>query len=79
MRPLAESTGAAPITFSAANALLVLGLLRGNADGWTSTTILSLLIGAAVLSMIFIAIELRVDSRCSRWACSATPRSPVRR
>jgi EmrB/QacA subfamily drug resistance transporter len=49
------------ITFSAANALLVLGLLRGNALGWTSTTILSLLIGALVLSMIFIAIELRVE------------------
>ena len=49
------------VTFSAANAMLVLGLLRGNADGWTSATILGLLIGALVLAVIFIAIELRVD------------------
>ncbi len=48
------------VTFSAANALLVLGLLRGNDDGWTSGTILALLGGAVVLSAVFIAIELRV-------------------
>ena len=48
------------VTFSAANAALVLGLLRGNADGWTSAVILGLLIAAVVLSLLFIAIELRV-------------------
>ena len=49
------------VTFSAANALLVLGLLRGNDDGWTSTKILALLIASVVLFAMFIAIELRVD------------------
>ncbi|HEY2536259.1 MAG TPA: MFS transporter [Solirubrobacteraceae bacterium] len=48
------------VTFSAANGLLVLGLLRGNALGWTSSTILALLIGAIVLFVVFVAIELRV-------------------
>ncbi len=48
------------VTFSAANAMLVLGLLRGNDDGWTSATILALLGGALLLSAVFIAIELRV-------------------
>jgi EmrB/QacA subfamily drug resistance transporter len=48
------------VTFSAANALLVLGLLRGNADGWTSATILGLLTAAVVLFVVFVAIELRV-------------------
>ncbi len=48
------------VTFSAANALLVLGLLRGNDDGWTSTKILALLIAAVVLFVAFVIIELRV-------------------
>ena len=49
------------VTFCAANALLVLGLLRGNADGWGSTKILALLIGAVILFVAFVAIELRVS------------------
>jgi EmrB/QacA subfamily drug resistance transporter len=49
------------VTFSAANALLVLGLLRGNDDGWTSATILGLLIAAVLLFAAFVAIELRVS------------------
>jgi EmrB/QacA subfamily drug resistance transporter len=48
------------VTFSVANALLVLALLRGNDDGWTSGVILALLAGAIVLFAAFIAIELRV-------------------
>jgi EmrB/QacA subfamily drug resistance transporter len=48
------------VTFSAANAALVLGLLRGNDEGWTSGAILGLLFAAIVLSAAFIAIELRV-------------------
>jgi EmrB/QacA subfamily drug resistance transporter len=48
------------VTFSAANGLLVLGLLRGNDLGWTSPTILGLLTGAIVLFVAFVAIELRV-------------------
>jgi EmrB/QacA subfamily drug resistance transporter len=48
------------VTFSAANALLVLGLLRGNDDGWTSGAILTMLAAAIVLFVVFVAIELRV-------------------
>src|SRR3954467_5219217 len=48
------------ITLSAALFLLVLGLLRGNEDGWTSPQILAELIGAAVLLVAFVAIQRRV-------------------
>src|SRR4051812_15398359 len=41
--------------------LLVLGLLRGNADGWSSPTILAFLGAAAVLLSAFVWIESRVD------------------
>ena len=47
-------------TFSAALFLLVLALVRGNDEGWGSTLILSLLGGAAVLLVAFLAIEQRV-------------------
>jgi EmrB/QacA subfamily drug resistance transporter len=47
------------VTFSAANALLVLALLRGNDDGWTSGAILALIATAIVLFGAFVAIELR--------------------
>src|SRR3954462_13044391 len=47
-------------TLSAALFLLVLGLLRGNEDGWTSTPILAELIGAGVLLVAFVAIQRRV-------------------
>src|SRR6266480_4405780 len=40
--------------------LLVLGLLRGNEDGWTSTPIVAELAGAAVLLAGFVWIERRV-------------------
>ncbi|HEY2631800.1 MAG TPA: MFS transporter [Solirubrobacteraceae bacterium] len=49
------------VTFSAANAALVLALLRGNDDGWTSAPILALIAAAVLLSVAFVAIELRVD------------------
>jgi EmrB/QacA subfamily drug resistance transporter len=48
------------ITLSAALFLLVLGLLRGNEDGWSSTIILAELIGAGVLLVAFFAIQRRV-------------------
>jgi EmrB/QacA subfamily drug resistance transporter len=48
------------VTFSSALFLLVLGLLRGNEEGWGSTMIVSLLAGAGVLLALFIAIEMRV-------------------
>jgi EmrB/QacA subfamily drug resistance transporter len=46
-------------TFSAALLLLVLALVRGNDEGWGSTTIVSLLAGAAVLLLAFVAVERR--------------------
>ncbi len=48
------------VTFSAALFLLVLALLRGNAEGWGSTLIVSLFAGSAVLLAAFLAIERRV-------------------
>jgi EmrB/QacA subfamily drug resistance transporter len=47
-------------TFSSALFLLVLGLLRGNEEGWGSPLIVSLLAGAAALLALFIVIETRV-------------------
>src|SRR4051812_47610445 len=47
-------------TFSAALFLLVLGLLRGNDEGWGSTLIVSLFVASAVLLAAFVAIERRV-------------------
>jgi len=47
------------LTFSVSLFLLVLGLVRGNYDGWGSTKILGLLIGSAVLMAGFIVAEWR--------------------
>ena len=47
-------------SFSGSLFLLVLALLRGNDEGWTSVAILSLFSGAAVLLAAFVAIEGRV-------------------
>jgi EmrB/QacA subfamily drug resistance transporter len=47
-------------TFSGALFLLVLALVRGNAEGWGSRLIVSLLTGSTVLLVAFIAIERRV-------------------
>jgi EmrB/QacA subfamily drug resistance transporter len=48
------------VTFSSALVLLVLGLLRGNDEGWGSTLIVSLLAGSGALMALFLAIEARV-------------------
>ena len=48
------------VTFSSALFLLVLGLLRGNDDGWGSTTIVSMFAGSAVMLGAFAAVERRV-------------------
>lgn len=48
------------VTFSTALLLLVLGLVRGNDEGWGSTLIVSLFAVAAVLMATFVAIESRV-------------------
>ena len=47
-------------TFSAALFLLVLGLLRGNEEGWGSTMIVALFGAAAALMVAFLVIESRV-------------------
>jgi EmrB/QacA subfamily drug resistance transporter len=49
------------ITFSSALFLLVLGLLRGNEEGWGSTLIVALLGASAALMVAFLAIESRVQ------------------
>jgi EmrB/QacA subfamily drug resistance transporter len=47
------------ITFSSSLSLLMVGLLRGNAEGWSSAPIVALLLGAAVLLVAFVVVELR--------------------
>jgi EmrB/QacA subfamily drug resistance transporter len=49
------------VTFSVGLGALVLALLRGNDDGWGSTTIVLLLVAATVLLVAFVAIERRVS------------------
>ena len=48
------------VSFSTALLLLVLGLLRGNDDGWASAPILGLFAAAAVMLAAFVAVERRV-------------------
>jgi EmrB/QacA subfamily drug resistance transporter len=47
-------------TLTAGLFLLVLALLRGNQEGWTSTRILAELIGGGVLLLAFVRVEQRV-------------------
>jgi EmrB/QacA subfamily drug resistance transporter len=47
------------VSFSASLFLLVFALVRGNNEGWSSTTILILLIGSAALMIVFLVAELR--------------------
>jgi EmrB/QacA subfamily drug resistance transporter len=47
------------LTFSASLFLIVFGVLRGNASGWTSALILGSLIGGAVLLVVFVLVEHR--------------------
>jgi MFS family permease len=49
------------ITWSVALFLLILGLIRGNPDGWDSPQIVAALGGAVLLMAAFVAIELRSD------------------
>ncbi len=48
-------------TFSGSMFLLVFGLIRASADGWTSTTILTLFAGATVLMVLFVFAELHQE------------------
>ncbi|MBA3413681.1 MAG: MFS transporter, partial [Chloroflexia bacterium] len=47
------------LTFSAALTLLVFGLLRGNAEGWSSPAIVATLTAAAFLIGAFLVVEAR--------------------
>jgi EmrB/QacA subfamily drug resistance transporter len=47
------------VSFSSALFMLILALIRGNDDGWSSPLIVSLLVGAVVLMTIFIVAEWR--------------------
>ena len=49
------------VTLTAGLFLLVLALLRGNEDGWTSATIIAELVGAVAFLAAFIAVEARVE------------------
>jgi EmrB/QacA subfamily drug resistance transporter len=50
------------ITFTAALFLLVLGLIRGNALGWSSATIITMFAGAVALLVAFVVAELVQDN-----------------
>jgi len=47
------------VTFSAALAALVSGLIRSTEKGWGATEVVALLVGAVVLLAVFVVIELR--------------------
>jgi EmrB/QacA subfamily drug resistance transporter len=47
------------ISFSGALFLLIFGLLRGTDEGWGSTLIVCVLVGAVALLVIFVLVELR--------------------
>jgi EmrB/QacA subfamily drug resistance transporter len=49
-------------TFSGALFMFVFALIRGNDEGWSSTLIVSLLVGSVVLLVGFVAIELRREN-----------------
>jgi EmrB/QacA subfamily drug resistance transporter len=48
------------VTFSGGLFLLVFALIRGNAEGWGSTLIVSMLVAAALLLVAFFVVESRV-------------------
>jgi EmrB/QacA subfamily drug resistance transporter len=50
------------VTFTASLFVLVLAIIRGNALGWTSATILGLFAASAVLLILFVVAELRQES-----------------
>jgi EmrB/QacA subfamily drug resistance transporter len=45
------------VTFSLSMFLLVYSLIRANSDGWTSSTIVALWLGAAVVMVLFLVVE----------------------
>jgi EmrB/QacA subfamily drug resistance transporter len=49
------------VLFSGSLFMLVFALIRGNEEGWSSTVIVALLVGAAVAMAVFVAVERRID------------------
>jgi EmrB/QacA subfamily drug resistance transporter len=49
------------VTFSAALFLIVFGILRGNARGWSSGLILACLVGGALVLVLFVVLERRQE------------------
>lgn len=49
------------VLFSGALFLLIFGLIRGNAAGWSSPMIIGVLAGAALLLSAFVVVELRQE------------------
>jgi EmrB/QacA subfamily drug resistance transporter len=49
------------VTFSASLFLIVFGILRGNALGWSSTLIVSSLVLGVALLLLFVVLELRQE------------------
>lgn len=49
------------VTFGTAAALLVVGLIRGNEDGWGSAHVIAALAGAALLTAVFVVVERRAE------------------
>lgn len=45
------------VTFSSSMFLLVYSLIRANTDGWTSSTIITLWLGAALVMALFLVVE----------------------
>ena len=58
------------VTFSVSLFLLVFALVRGNDFGWGSATTVGLLVGAAVLMVVFFVNERPPRTRCWTSACS---------
>ena len=67
------------VSFSAAMFLLELGLIRGNALGWSSGPIVAMFAGAAAGFVAFVFIELHQSGRCSTSRSFARPVSAASR
>ncbi|MEZ5157167.1 MAG: MFS transporter [Solirubrobacterales bacterium] len=61
------------VTFSGALFLLIFGLIRGNAEGWGSTLIVTCLAAAVALMAGFVLIELRRENAMLDLSLFRTP------
>ena len=62
------------VSFSLGLFILVFALVRGNDDGWSSTTIVSLFVASAVLMVIFFVNEVKTKDPMLDWTFSGSPR-----